>query len=409
MFKKVWNVLFIVVLCSLFVEPVRAYSMDEQGGGGVQFGPYTLEAGNTTSGDLVVFGGPVTLEYDSYFDGDLTVIGELSIEQDATIDGQLVVLGNASVAGSVNGNVFVAGPINLEESAYIDGDLSVVGQLSQEDGAIVEGDIVPIDENNWDIPIRIDVPEPVVSPVIIGSKDNQTPFWIRTLKAIAQAVASVVILTLLALVATSLWPQQIERVGRTIEEAPLVSFGTGLLALVVALLAAVLLAITICLSPFAIIGLIVVSLGVLMGWIALGLVLGRRVLSAMFNQPQPQIALAAVIGTGLLTILMAMTQVFGALQALLIFLLIPPVAGAVLLTRFGSMPYATRGVSGVVSGTKPVAPTTTPQPSKPAPLPGDVLAVDEPVDLLVDDDQSSTELGATKVIDLEAEGIEEEE
>jgi cytoskeletal protein CcmA (bactofilin family) len=413
MFKKKWNVLFVIALCALFVQPVMAASGDEQGGGGVRFGPYTLESGNTTSGDLVVFGGPVTLEEDSVFDGDLTVLGELTIEEGAALDGQLVVLGNASVAGLVDGDVFVAGPISLDESAYIDGDLSVVGQLSQEDGAIVEGEIIPIDEDDWDFPININVPRPIVVPEVLRSEDIHVPFWLKTLTAIAQAVASVLILSLLSLVATSLWPEHIERVGRTIEEAPLVSFGTGLLTLVVAILAAVLLAITICLSPFALIGLIVVSLGVLMGWIALGLVLGRKVLSAMFNQPQPKTVLAAVVGTGLLTILIAMTQVFGALQSLLIFILVPPVAGAVLLTRFGSMPYATRGVTGVVSGTPPSAPSS-PQASKPAPLPGDAVKEDEVIDVSADDsvgdDQpSALEVDATKVIELDAELIEEDE
>jgi hypothetical protein len=114
MFKKMWKVLFVITLCTLFVQPVLAASTDEQGGGGVRFGPYTLEVGNSTSGDLVVFGGPVILENDSYFDGDLTVIGELSLEEGATLDGQLVVLGTANVAGLVDGDVFTAGPINLD-------------------------------------------------------------------------------------------------------------------------------------------------------------------------------------------------------------------------------------------------------------------------------------------------------
>jgi cytoskeletal protein CcmA (bactofilin family) len=413
MLKNMCKVLFVILLCSLFVQPVMAASTDEQGGGGVRFGPYTLEAGNSTSGDLVVFGGPVTLEDDSYFDGDLTVLGELSIEEGATLDGQLVVLGNANVAGAVEGDVFAAGPINLDESAYIDGDLSVVGQLSQEDGAVVEGEIIPIDEDNWNFPVHIDVPEPVVKPIVVRSEDNNVPFWLRTLTAIAQAVASVVILTLVAMVATSLWPQNIERVGQAIEESPLVTFGTGLLALVVAILVAILLAITICLSPFAILGLIVVALGVLLGWIALGLVLGRKILTALFNQPQPKPVLAAVVGTGLLTILMAMAQLFGALQALLTFLLIPPVAGAVLLTRFGTMPYATRGGSGVVSGTTSGASASS-KTVKSAPLPAstvaDVQTEQEPIEVTAEDAQvDASETGVTRVIDLESEGLEDEE
>ena len=394
MFKKVWTICLIIILCALFAAPIMAASEDAQGRGGVRIGPFTLEQGNTTSGDLVVFGGPVTLEKASYFDGDLTVFGVFVMEDGVTLDGQLVVLGEASVAGLVDGNVFVAGPVYLDEEAYIDGDLSVVGQVSQEEGAFVAGEIIPIDEDNWDLPFNIGIPDPVVSPAAPQIEDIRVPFWLKTLTAIAKTFATVLILTLLSLVVASLWPQQIERVGRTIEEAPLISFGTGLLTLVLVILAAVLLIITICLSPFAIIGLIVVSLGGLLGWIAIGLVLGRRVLSGLFNQPQPKTVLAAVVGTGLLTILLAMSQVFGVLQTLLTFLLVPPAVGAVLLTRFGSMPYATRGGTGVTTDPKPNMPSAPPAPKK-APLPGESMGAY--LDAVTAAEES------TQVIDLDVE------
>jgi cytoskeletal protein CcmA (bactofilin family) len=412
MLRKVMTVSLIILLCSIFTMPVWAASEDGQGGGGVRFGPFTLERGNTTSGDLVVFGGPVILEEESFFDGDLTVFGEFEIDEGATLDGQLVVLGNASVSGLVDGNVFVAGPVDLNESAYVDGDLSVVGHVSQADGAIVTGEIIPIDENDWGFPINIEMPEQIVTPIIPRPDRVIIPFWLKTVTAIARGFTTVLILTLLALAAASLWPQQLERVGRTIEEEPLVSFGSGLLTLVVAVLASVLLIITICLSPFAIIGLIVVSLGVLMGWIALGLLLGRRVLSGLFNDPQPKPVLAAAVGTGLLTALIVMTQVFAALQSLLIFFLIPPVAGAVLLTRFGSIPYATRGSTPITGGSKPTAPSPAPSPKK-APLPGEPMVENQESDLAeksyeveieVDEDKElETPVSETKVIDLDPE------
>jgi cytoskeletal protein CcmA (bactofilin family) len=353
MLKKVLNLLLLVIIFSVFAEPVLAGSGDAQGGGGIRFGAFTLEAENTTSGDLVVFGGPVALEENSYFDGDLTVFGEFRMEEGAALDGQLVVLGHALVAGMVDGDVFVAGPVNLKSTATIDGDLSVVGQVTQAEGATVIGEIIPIDESDWELPINIDIPEPVVNPVIPQIGSRVVPLWVKTLNAIARGVASLVVLTLLSLLAASLWPTQLERIGRTIEESLLVTYGTGLLTLFVSILVAVLLAITICLSPFSIILIIVVSLGSLMGWIAFGLVVGRRILSGLFNQVQPTIVLSAVVGTAVITAVVAFSQVFSALRVLLVLLLIPPAAGAVLLTRFGTMPYATTGGTGLVTGTKP--------------------------------------------------------
>jgi cytoskeletal protein CcmA (bactofilin family) len=406
MYKKlITNIFFVLVLCFLTAQPVMATSTDEQGGGGVKFGPYTLESGNSASGDLVVFGGPVVLEEDSQFDGDLTVIGELSVKQNAIIDGQLVVLGNAHIAGQVEGDIFVAGPVNLSESAYIDGDLSVVGQLSQDDGAVVEGEIT-IEQGDWDFPVRIVTPVPDFSqPEVI-----QVPFWLKTMRAIARAMASIIILALLALVTTSLWSQQVDRIGRTIEENPLVSFGAGFLALIIAVLVTVLLAITICLSPFAIVIVVVVSLGILMGWIALGLVLGRKILTALFNQSQSKITLAAIVGTTLLTALLAMTRIFGPLYALLVVLLVPPAAGAVLLTRFGTIPYATRGgVVGGVANTFGLSPSR--QEMRPAPRPGDTIRVSQETKIAEqsgdENGTSPSNISGSKVIDLEAEDVDE--
>lgn len=383
MLKKVFNILLLAVFCSVFAEPVLAGSGDAQGGGGVRFGAFTLEAENTTSGDLVVFGGPVALEENSYFDGDLTVFGEFRMEEGAALDGQLVVLGNALVAGMVDGDVFVAGPVNLKSTATIDGDLSVVGQVTQAEGATVIGEIIPIDESDWELPINIDIPEPVVSPVIPQIGSRVVPLWVKTLNAIARGVASLVVLTLLSLLAASLWPTQLERIGRTIEESLLVTYGTGLLTLFVSILVAVLLAITICLSPFSIILIIVVSLGSLMGWIAFGLVVGRRILSGLFNQVQPTIILSAVVGTAVITAVVAFSQVFSALRVLLVLLLIPPAAGAVLLTRFGTMPYATTGGTGLVTGTKPPSSPASAKTIE-APPTGDtaekIVASEEPVE-----------------------------
>jgi hypothetical protein len=88
---------------------------------------------------------------------------------------------------------------------------------------------------------------------------------------------------------------------------------------------------------------------------------------------------------------MALAQIFAPLQALLVFLLIPPAAGAVLLTRFGSMPYAARGGSGVVTSTAHSTPKSSPQRS--APLPGDVIDVDgTSADASTEDESSSPSL-----------------
>ncbi|MBN1248295.1 MAG: polymer-forming cytoskeletal protein [Anaerolineae bacterium] len=383
--KRTWWVALLALLVLLVALPVSAAPIGQEGGG-IHFGAYTLQAGNRVNGDLVVFGGPVSMGEGSEINGDLTVFGPLTMDTGAVIAGQLVVMGSADIDGRIEGDVFSAGMLNLGESAYIEGDVATAGNLTRAPGAVVEGDVTPVDEGDWDI----SVPGPFVFPrswrrtVEIGG----TPRWVTAFWNLVRGIAGVVLMTLLAMILASLWPNQLERVGRAVEEAPLTSFGVGLLTLILVSLAAVLLAITICLSPFAFVGMVVVGLGVLLGWVALGLILGQRILTGMFNQAAPKTVTAAIVGTAIASFILALSRPFGLLHTLLLFLLVPPAAGAVLLTRFGSVPYATRGTGGSLLPRTPSGPSTgsssggsSPRPSSPrppAPLPADA-EVREPV------------------------------
>lgn len=329
-----------------------------QGDGNVIFGPYTLASGNTATGDMTVFGGPATLKPDSNFNGDLTVFGTVDIEESANLNGALVVFGDADVAGNVDGDVLVVGALVLRETAHVSGNVSATGAIEQQDGAVVDGEVTPFSEREFDFDrdFPIEIPQPFTGPnpsVTIRSR----PVWVQGLWNTIKAIVGVVVLSLLAMVIMSIWPQQTERVGRAIEEAALTSFGMGLLVYLVAFIVLTLLAITICLSPFAVLGWLVVGVGLLLGWIALGSILGKRILTSLFNQPQPQPVMAAVVGTAVLTLVLAMTRVFWPIHGILIFVLAPLATGAVLLTRFGTMPYATQG--GVS------APPRAPRPPRP--------------------------------------------
>lgn len=343
--KRLRLCVLVLVMTLLLAAPVLA-APEGQGSGEIHFGPYTLGAGSRATGDLVVLGGPAMLREDSEFDGDLTVFGALKVDEGATVDGQVVVMGEADVAGEIVGDVFAAGSLVLRETAYVNGDVTSAGTIEQDPGAVIVGELLPFAEGGgfrWEAPVT--VPFAMPRTWERSFQIDQTPRWVHFLWSIVRGFVSVVMLGLLALVIASLWPAQTERIGRVIEEAPLTAFGTGLLSLLVATVVAVLLTLTICLSPFAILGLIVVGIGVLLGWVALGLVLARRVLVGAFNQPSPRPAVAAMLGTALITLVLALSRVFGVLHTLLLLFLVPPAVGAVVLTRFGSMPYATRGPS----------------------------------------------------------------
>ena len=359
--RLIFSIVLVVFLAAVAL-PIQA-APGAQGDGGVHFGPYTLSAGSSVSGDLTVFGGPVTLKEDSSFNGDLTVFGSVDVQEGATLDGTLVVFGTADIAGTVDGDVFVAGAVVLGETAYVSGDVSATGAIDQRDGAVVDGNIAPMSEEDFNF-----VPAPFVSPRV---HVRTQPLWLQGFWATVRAGVSVLILSLLALIIISVWPQQTERVGRTIEEASLTAFGMGLLVFLVAVIVLTILAITICLSPFAILGWLVIGVGTLMGWVALGLILGKRVLTGIFNQPQPKAVGSAVLGTALLTLVLELTRVFWPIYGILVFVLVPLATGAVLLTRFGTMPYATQGQASprAPKPPRPAGPIVpAPMPVMPAPL-----------------------------------------
>lgn len=353
-----------VCLTAVALQPVPVLAAPgPQGDGNVIFGPYTLASGTTATGDMTVFGGPATLRPDSNFNGDLAVFGTVDIQKSANLNGALVVFGDADVAGNVDGDVFVIGALVLRETAHISGNVSATGAIDRRDGAAVDGDITPMTEREFNFrrDFPIEVPPPFTGP---SAAVRSRPVWIQGLWATVKAITGIIVLSLLAMVIVSIWPQQTERVGRAIEEATLTSFGMGLLVYLVAFIVLTILLITICLSPFALLGWLIVGAGLLLGWVSLGSILGKRVLTSIFNQPQPQQVVAALLGTALLTLVLAMTRVFWPIHGILMFVLVPLATGAVLLTRFGTMPYASQG--GV--STPPRAPRD-PRPQGPI-LPG---------------------------------------
>ena len=96
--------------------------------GRVIFGDnFTLESGDTLTGDLVVFGGNVKIEEDAKVQGDMVVIG-----------------GNVTLDGIVNGStVIVGGSTTMGETSVVKGDLVTVGgSLTRNPGSEIEGEVV---------------------------------------------------------------------------------------------------------------------------------------------------------------------------------------------------------------------------------------------------------------------------
>lgn len=332
----------LILILVLFVSPVYASAGDQDGG--IHFGPYVLASGDSASGNLTVFGS-ATLENDAYFDGDLTVFGDASIAEGATVDGAFVVMGSVQIDGTVDGDVLSAGEVTLRESAYVSGDVSAVEGVHTEEGAVVDGEIAQIEKDgmSWNFPVGIELPDPITVPTM---EVGHTPFWLRGLNMILEAVVTAGVMGLLAFVIVSIWPQQVGRVEEVLDDAPLTSFGMGFLGLFLILIGFSISVATCILFPIGVVGMIVVGIGVLLGWVAVGTFLGRRLMTNFSNQSIPNEATSAVVGAALITFVLVLSKLFGSvIHGLFILLLVPLSAGAVILTRFGMVPYASTGHS----------------------------------------------------------------
>jgi len=310
--RKLWLAVLVVLFLLPMATPVLAD--DGENGGRVVFGQdFLLEQGEVVDGDLAVLGGSATLEAGSRVDGDLVVLG-----------------GSVTAQGDVTGDVVViGGNVHLGSTASVDGDLMILGgnvsgTMEAVGGRISEG---------FSFPIRrtISVPR---SPRPLGGwsvTGNPVLSWfLRGLRAVGTGL----VLALIALLVVTLWPRQADLVAKTVWHSPAASFGIGFLTYLVVVGLTVLLAITICLSPLALLLVLVTAVAFLFGWMALGWLVGRRILAAL-KANDAAVIWQAALGVFLITVLGAtpclgwLVWVAGGAFGL----------GAAVLTRFGTRRY----------------------------------------------------------------------
>ncbi len=287
---------------------------------------YTLSDGQTLDGNLWVFGGNATLEAGSTVQGSVMVFG-----------------GNLVADGTIQGSVNAAGgSVMLGETAVVEGDINMTGgSLSRDNGAKVDGNV----NENIRGPFRFNIPGGVRVPWIgvpMPWVDVHYPFW----GALNYFFRAFLVSALAVLVAMFL-PRQTVQVSRAVVAQPLISGGMGLITVIVAVPVLIGLLITILLIPVSFLGIILIGLMVVFGWIALGLEVGQRMAQSLFKA-EWTLPVAAGLGTLVLTLI-----VDGIGQIPCVGWTVPALVGvlglgAVLLTRFGMQPYTgTASAAGV--------------------------------------------------------------
>jgi len=286
-------------------------------------------------GQVVFPGGSIVIGPGEELRGDLTVMGgHLELRAGGRIIGDVVVLGGSAVIdGRIDDNLVVmGGTLDLKSHAVVGGNLVTFGgTMSRAEGAIVRGQV--IEGFKGRLPLSRIWP---FSPGWWWS--GQT--WRRGGDVFFNFLASFMLLMFktLALMALGvllvvLIPKPTTMVGQAVSEAPLASLGVGLLTFLVLLILVPLLVI-ICIGiPVAVLLVLAAVAAATFGSIAIGTVVGQRLLIALKAEPLP--LLQVIIGIAVMMLLSAVP----CLGWLLGLIISAAGLGAVVLTRFGTMPY----------------------------------------------------------------------
>ena len=349
MSKKIFSLL--LVLGALFAGPVNMALADAElpqvplvtsgltdDGDQLVFGNnFTLASGEVVSGDLSVFGGSAKLEESSRVKGDVNVFG-----------------GNVEVLGSIDGDInVIGGNVNLRSSAKVGGKQNVVaGNISRDRGAVV-GSPAPIDAKRAGVSVTL--PSELglfnrfgrwFASVIAddGDPDGLGAFLRRGnwrissdplgLKWIGDSISHALFMTVLAIVAMAIFPNQYARMANVAHGQWLVAGSIGALTWVAVPILVVLMAITICLIPLSIVASLVWAAGIVLGWVVGAGIFGAWLLKG-FGKNNSIPLVQTAIGAFALALLGAL-PVFGWLLGLGASSL---GLGALLLTRFGTQPY----------------------------------------------------------------------
>lgn len=271
-------------------------------------GNYVLTAGETLTADLTAIGARVTLEPGSRLDGHLTTIG-----------------GAATIAGTVSEDVHAyGGELVLAAGARVDGDVGTRwAAFDPHPGAVVGGEL----DLGARRAVTFDLPAVPIAAVDVFTRGAPAD---RVADTLARGLGLALFAALLVLAV----PTQVDRVRRAMIEQTRRAVGTGLAGIGIAVLALVLTVLTIVGIPIAVVGALLVALVVVLGWVALGVHVGR-VLEGWLGQrwaPWQSAAAGAFAVVLALQVLDALPVVGGIANLVLSAVAV----GALMLTRGGT-------------------------------------------------------------------------
>lgn len=230
-------------------------------------------------------------------DRSIVKIGsDVRVEKDERVDDAVAVGGSVYIDGIVDGDaVAVGGTVHLGEEAIVHGDaVTVGGKIDEAEGAMIYG-----------------------TTVDVGSFDFGNIFegkhFFDGHKGIPKVFTIIPLIGCLALVLllSVLIPTELGTVATNIKNEPIIMFLWGLLGIILIVPLAVMLAISIIGIVLIPIELLAVFLASLIGYIAVAIIIGKKILRALNNE-NPSVILSAILGV-LVLWLVGLIPIFGSL------------------------------------------------------------------------------------------------
>lgn len=317
-------VLMLVVIIGLIPYPVNAAALNDDQV--VMGGSYILKSNETLNGNLIVIGGTARVENDAVVNGSIILLG-----------------GQVTVNGIVEKNIHLfAGSASVSDSAIVLGDVYLVSSvLDKSDNADIRGEI----KEGGSLPSGFVIPE---KPSTITPAKPVLPSGEGLLGKLANFMASLlsifffsIVSACVAMLIALFVPRHINRVSNAIVASPWVGFLVAVLTIIAFPIIVVILAITIILSPVAVLTTVALALACYLGWVALGTELGTRI--AHLFKTTWAMPVSAGMGTLIMGLVLGVISLIPCVGWLVVSLIVLIGLGGVILTRFGTRLYGSMG------------------------------------------------------------------
>jgi hypothetical protein len=221
---------------------------------------------------------------------------DVHVEKDMRVEDAVAVGGSVYVDGIVDGDaVAVGGTIHLSEEAIIHGDaVTIGGTIDKAEGAMIYGTTVDVGSFNF---------ENIFAGKHFFSGHRGIP-KIFTIIPLIGLFALVLLLSILI-------PTELSTVAANIKNEPIIMFLWGILGVILIVPLAVMLAISIIGIVLIPIEVLAVFLALLIGYIAVAIIIGKKLLRAL-NKDNPAVILSAILGV-LILWLVGLIPIFGSI------------------------------------------------------------------------------------------------